>query len=323
MKTTFRSFLLLFLFSCAIYSFQEKPYIGYSDYQIITDTRFDVNAYFETMQADGVNLQRIWVLGYSNTSSFRERMPFRKVGRKYNLEELDPVYLKRLQSIIAMAQQYDQRVLLTLFDRWSMTDIAKFVRTPWYYENNTNKLLMNPFPEFYDLSNQKLVAVQKNLVQTIVRTTAEYKPIYEIMNEARWSDCKTLLNWHRQVAEWILELDPGATIAVNIGSNCPSILKADWVDLISLHGTQWLESGICETVEKYRNFDKPILIDTDGVFKQRVDNHLVKEWLKEALECGASFNHKDDIYRLDVEALTIFKEERDRFNNKSSKPPVE
>jgi hypothetical protein len=315
-------FLLFSLLSG--YSLEEGPYIGYSDYQIVTDMRFDASTYFETMQSDGVNLQRIWALGYSNTSnSFRERMPFRRVGKKYNLEEIDPVYLKRLQSILATAHRYDQRVLLTLFDRWSMTDFSNFVRTPWYYKNNVNKLLKNPFPEFYQLSNPKLVAIQKNFVQTVVRVTADYKPIYEIMNEARWTDCKILAGWHTQVAEWILESDPEASIAINIGSNCPSILKSDWVSLVSLHGTQWLGAGICNTIKEYRDLGKPILIDTDGVFKERVDNRLVQEWLKEALECGASFNHKDDIYRLDREALTVFQKERDRFNKRIEKLSTE
>src|SRR5262245_43166341 len=115
-KQLFQSILLLFSLLSG-YSLEEGPYIGYSDYQIVTDMRFDASSYFETMQSEGVNLQRIWALGYSNTShSFRERMPFQRVGKKYDLDEIDPVYLNRLRSILATAQRYDQRVLLTLFD---------------------------------------------------------------------------------------------------------------------------------------------------------------------------------------------------------------
>lgn len=288
------------------------PYIGYSDYQIVTDTRFDAAPYFERMQSDGVNLQRIWVLGYSNTGSFREQMPFRKEGKKYDLNELDSSYLERLRSTLAEAQRRGQTVMLTLFDRWSMASAANFSRTPWYYKNNTDKLLTDPFPEFYDLSYPKLVSVQKSLVQEIVRATAEFHPIYEIMNEARWQqDCRILADFHDQVAQWILEIDPNARIAVNIIGNCPSIYKQEWVSLISFHAYDWRDHGICETIEQYRDLGKQILIDTDGAFKERVDNKLLRKWLQETLTCGASFNHKDDIYYLDKEALAIFREERE------------
>lgn len=56
MKTTMLIASILFL---AGFLFAETPYIGYSDYKIITDTDFDTKPYFETMHSYGVNLQRI------------------------------------------------------------------------------------------------------------------------------------------------------------------------------------------------------------------------------------------------------------------------
>ncbi len=302
----------------AAHLYAADPYIGYSDYQIVTDTRFDAAPYFESMQSDGVNLQRIWVLGYSNTGNFKEQMPFQKKRNKYDLNQLDSSYLRRLRSTLAKAQQQGQTIMLTLFDRWSMANPENFARTPWYYKNNTDKLLKDPFPEFYDLSYPKLVSVQKHLVQEIVRATQEFNPIYEIMNEARWQpDCRILADFHNQVAQWIMEINPKARIAVNINDNCPSVYKYEWVSLISFHAYEWRENGICETIERYQDLGKPILIDTDGAFKERVDNKLVRQWLQEALTCGASFNHKDDIYYPDKEALTIFREERELITAKT------
>jgi hypothetical protein len=296
----------------------EEPYIGYSDYQIVTNKKFDASSYFQKMQQSGVNLQRIWVLGYSNTSSnIKEQMPFRKERRNYNLNELDPEYLQRLQTVMEEAKQNGQTVMLTLFDRWSMGDAALFSRTPWYYKNNTDKLLQKPFPTFYDLSDPKLVAVQKNLVQGIVKATAEFHPIYEIMNEARWPDCKIITEFHNRVAKWILESDPDATIAVNVLGSCTAVYKQDWVDLISLHASDWMKDGICPTITQYRDLGKPILIDTDGAFKTRVDNVLVRKWVQETLSCGGWFNHKDDIYQLDTEALSAFREERQLMLHKT------
>src|SRR5262245_35577744 len=155
-----RCMLLLFiglLFCCALYG--AEPYIGYSDYQIVTNKKFDAASYFEKMQQSGVNLQRIWVLGYSNTAK-KELMPFRKEHRKYNLNELDPEYMQRLRTVMEDANRRGQKVMLTFFDRWSMSDPGLFSRTPWYYKNNTDQLLQKPFPAFYNLSDPKLVAVQ-------------------------------------------------------------------------------------------------------------------------------------------------------------------
>lgn len=313
MSMRLRILLLLFL-SLTGQLHAEEPYIGYSEYQIVTDLRFNAAPYFEEMQSYGVNLQRIWVLGYSNTGTLRELMPFRKERRSYNLNELDPDYLERLRSTLAEADRHGQKVLLTLFDRWSMARSSDFSRTPWYYKNNTDKLLRSPFPAFYDLSNPKLVAIQKNLVQGIVRTTSEFKPIYEIMNEAQWQqNCDGLAKFHNQIAQWIQDVDPNASISVNVLGSCSRVYKYDWVDLISFHAGQWVTDEICETISKFDDLGKPILIDTDGAFKVRHDNQLVQSWLQETLSCGGWFNHKDDIYNPDTELLTIIREERERM----------
>src|SRR5262245_16885126 len=121
-STVARIFFLLW----AGFLFAEEPYIGYSEYQIITDTNFSAIPYFQQMQSDGVNLQRMWVLGLSNTTTFRELMPFQKERRLYNLNELNPEYIQRLRSVLTDAGQNGQKVLLTLFDRWSMARPADF-----------------------------------------------------------------------------------------------------------------------------------------------------------------------------------------------------
>lgn len=307
MKPTLTSALTLLILVCNLYA--EPLYVGYSDYQIVTDTRFDAKPYFQTMESYGVNLQRIWVLGYSNTQrNIPERMPFLKQGLTYKLDELDPAYLQRLRITLVEATRHRQRVLLTLFDRWSLSDQEKFVRTPWYHQNNMERFLKSPFPLFFDFSRPKLAEIQKNLVKTIVRATSEFKPIYEIMNEAYYPGCKILTEFHSQVAQWILEVDPVADIAVNILNDCDSVYKRNWVNLISFHANEWLNFGICETIEKHRKFGKPILIDTDGAMPERANNQQVRSWVEEARACGASFNHKDNIYHPDHEVLSIFQQ---------------
>jgi hypothetical protein len=288
---TFRIFCA-FCLLCAGILFADEPYIGYSEYQIVTDTSFSPLPYFQQMQSYGVNLQRIWVLGLSNTVTFRELMPFKKSRGIYNLNQLNPDYLQRLRTTMKEAEENGQKVLLTLFDRWSMARPADFSKTPWYYKNNTDELLKSPFP-----------------------ATAEFHPIYEIMNEARWPrNCEGLTEFHDQVAAWIQEIDPGAMISVNIQSNCSNVYNHDWVGMISFHYDDW-KDGICETISKYRDLQKPILIDTDGAWKIRNDNNLVTSWLQETLSCGGWFNHKDDIYHLDTELLQTIHEERQVLKN--------
>ncbi|HEY4491390.1 MAG TPA: hypothetical protein VI958_05285, partial [Acidobacteriota bacterium] len=181
---------------------------------------------------------------------------------------------------------------------------------PWFYKNNTDRLLKRPFPDFYDHSDVALRKIQENFVRTIVSATAEFHPIYEIMNEgALKSGCGLLKQWHEQVAIWILDELPEAEIAVNVSRDCLEIVEQPWVDMISFHGGFWLENGICNIVAEYSHLNKSILIDTDAATKYRDDNKALRRWVREALECGASFNHKDDIYSLDRQALKIFRQE--------------
>jgi hypothetical protein len=53
-----------------------------------------------------------------------------------------------------------------------------------------------------------------------------------------------------------------------------------------------------------------VIIDTDGAWEVRDDNRLVKTWFDEALRCGGSFNHKDNIYDLDTEFLQLYTDGR-------------
>ena len=300
--------LLLMLMAGLQQAVAGAAYLGYSNYQIITDFSFHPEPYFEQMDRHGVNLQRIWILGYSNSADeINETMPFVLSGEKYDLRRIDPAYLRRLTEVLEAAKMHNQQVMLTLFDHWSLATSDVFPRTPWFWKNNTDKLLRKPFPEFYNLHNRKLVQIQRNYVEEIVRASAPFHPIYEIMNEAGGADCDSLNHWHKQVAGWITELDPDARIAVNIRNGCMNVVDQPWVDVVSFHADEWQHKGICNLAEKYKDA-KTVVIDTDGAWKIRHDNDLVRDWVKQSLSCGASFNHKDDIYAPDTEALTILQQ---------------
>ena len=278
----------------------EPAYLGYSDYQIITDKRFPAEDYFRMMASHGVNFQRIWVTGYSDVAvKFEELMPFVKRGDRYKLSKISPEYIDRLLTVMQHAQKHNQQVMLTLFDHWSIA--RGFTKTPWYFKNNHERLLKNALPDFYNIRDKKLMRIQENFVREIVRSTRKFDPIFEIMNEAGGEKCGGLAAWHEQVATWILEESPNARIAVNLKSECMEVLDAEWVDIISFHQNIWERHGICGAVKKYP--DKHVIIDTDGAWEVRDDNRLVKKWLAETKSCGASFNHKDDIYDLDRELL--------------------
>jgi hypothetical protein len=298
--------LLLLLLPSVQRAFAGPEYLGYSNYQIITDFSFDPVPYFQQMDNHAVNLQRIWILGYSNSADkINETMPFVLAGKKYDLKRIDPMYLQRLIEVLQAAEMHNQQVMLTLFDHWSLATSDVFPQTPWFFKNNTDRLLRKPFPEFYDMRNRKLVQIQRNYVEKIVRASASFSPIYEIMNEAGGTDCDTLNRWHKQVADWIKEFAPDARIAVNMRNTCTDVLNQPWVDVVSFHADVWQKNGICNLAEKYRD-TKTVIIDTDGAWRVRHDNDLIRTWLRQSLSCGASFNHKDDIYTPDPEALQIF-----------------
>jgi hypothetical protein len=300
--------LLLFQFAIPLPGggAQTRPtYLGYSDYQIITDISFPVEQYFRIMASHGVNFQRIWVTGYSDAAvKFEELMPFARRRERYQLSKISPSYIERLLTVMREADDYNQQVMLTLFDHWALA--RRFAKTPWYFRNNQERLLQRAFPDFYNIRDRKLMKVQENLVREIVRSTARFDPIYEIMNEAGGANCETLAGWHERVASWILKESPGARIGVNLGPECGQILNAGWVDVISFHQNSWERHGICGAVKRYP--DKQIIIDTDGAWEIRDDNRLVRKWLAESASCGASFNHKDDIYHLDRELLEQYRE---------------
>jgi hypothetical protein len=44
---------------------------------------------------------------------------------------------------------------------------------------------------------------------------------------------------------------------------------------------------------------------------------LVRKWVQETLTCDGWFNHKDDTYHLDTEALSAIREERQLLLEKS------
>ena len=308
-NSVFHSILiLLFQFAIVAPLFGET-YLGYSDYQIITDSNFSAGKYFLSVAEHGVNFQRIWVTGYSGAArQIDELMPFARRGNRYRLSEISPVYRKRLREVMEQAESHDLRVMLTLFDHWSLR--KAFTDTPWYFKNNEERLLKRALPSFYDVRNKKLMLIQENLVREIVRETKSFDPIYEIMNEAASANCSQIAEWHEKVATWILEESPDAQIAVNPNEECSTILEADWVDIISFHERAWKTYGICQSIQRYP--DKHVIIDTDGAWEIRDDNRLVKRWLAESLRCGGSFNHKDDIYQLDRQLLRHYRDVRER-----------
>jgi hypothetical protein len=300
--------VLLFQFLLVAPLFGET-YLGYSDYQIITDSDFRADKYFLSMAEHGVNFQRIWVTGYSGAAKqIDELMPFARRGNKYRLSEISPVYRERLKEVMEQAESHDLRVMLTLFDHWSLRKV--FEVTPWYFKNNEERLLKGGSPSFYDVDNKKLMRIQENLVREIVKETKSFDPIYEIMNEAAGASCAELTEWHEKVASWILEESPDAEIAVNPNIECSGILEADWVDIISFHEKTWKTYGICQSIQRYP--DKHVIIDTDGAWEIRDDNRLVKRWLAESRRCGGSFNHKDDIYQLDRQLLRHYRDVTER-----------
>jgi len=285
----------------------QPVYFGYSNYQIIIDPEFRYTPYFTLMKANGVNFQRIWILGYSGSApEIAEALPFQLKGRRYKLRQLRPEYMKRMQAVLQAAKNNGQQVMLTLFDHWSLATPEIFPQTPWYFKNNTDRLLKQAFPDFFNLKNRKLMEIQKNYVRNIVAGAKNYRPIYEIMNEAAGVPCSDLSAWHQRVMQWIHDVDPEARIAVNLMADCPEILHAPWVNIVSFHGNDWSKKGICPLAKSFS--EKTVIIDTDGAWKTRSDNGLVAGWLNEARSCGASFNHKDDIYLPDLEVLQLIRE---------------
>ena len=303
---------------------QAVDLLGYSDYHVVTMTTLNLNTYLNTMENYDINLQRVWITGYSRSGEgdwlSGELMPwgihhYNGNTPIYDLETFSETYFSRLESFLDGCDDRGMVALLDPFDHWAMYAHERFIMTPWYTANNVNGVMTQwtAFDTFYRIlpgqGNDYLGDLQEMYVKEVVSRTKHHRNIiWEIMNEPRDGSDADVGNWHWEVAKWIKDVDPGAVIgACPLASqeytvlNCPDItvgtVHYDWNGNIS-----WTISHLANT------YDVETIIDDDGAWMPglRDDNDNVESWAWQAVNNGGHFNHKDEIEPgdIDYDALT-------------------
>lgn len=189
-------------------------------YGAVLNLDFDYHTYLQTLAADHLNYTRLFTGEYvEKPGSFgiklndlapahgrlitpwaRSTTPgYRNGGNKFNLDEWNPQYFRRLKDFVSQAGQNAIVVEVTLFssmyDNWDMS--------PLYKDNTVSPVDRISRNRLYTLHNGNLLSYQEKMVRKIVRELDGFdNVIYEIINEPYADSPQTvgpinpyLLNW--------------------------------------------------------------------------------------------------------------------------------
>jgi hypothetical protein len=316
--------------------------VGYSDYEVATRDGFDRVGYLRDVRpsvnlqriwASGYsNTGRFCT---DACCPFDETLAWTVTGAHngiptYDLFSFSPTYTQRLTATLNEAIADHGVVELTLFDHWALSP-AQFGVNPWNPANNNldahgcHKLDNGAFPAFFQIFESDGTTLnclglrQKAYVDRVVSVAKNYNNVvFEMMNEAGGSTTNAeLKKWHKAVAGWVRAHGSQLTTAASIfaaslageglSATETAIFGAGVIDIVNLHYREWKApddgpGNICTALNKFRVFNKPIVIDDDGGFRARTDNNRMLLWAKTALNgCTPPpmgqkhFNHKDAI----------------------------
>lgn len=175
-------------------------------YGSIMNLDFDYRPYLDTVKKDGQNLVRIWSGAYRehpgsfgiprntmNPASGRFLAPWARSstpgytmgGNKFDLTKWDDAYFARLRDFVAEASQRDIAVELTFFCTFFyLSEHEAWDASPMNARNNINGIGDVPANRAYDLRNERLTAVQNDLVRKLITELRGANNVYfEIINE--------------------------------------------------------------------------------------------------------------------------------------------
>ena len=185
--------------------FNDKPTILVTSgehYGSVMNSGFDHEKYLKTLADEGFNYTRIFIGPYSeiggnnfgitsNTMNPDPNLwltPWKQdsVSALFDLTQWNQPFFDRLHQFIGLAESKNIVVEVTLFTSF-YTD-HQWIRSPFYFKNNSNGIDSVHFLKFNTMDNGQLWEVQEKYVRKIVRELNPYGNIFfEIQNEP-WSD---------------------------------------------------------------------------------------------------------------------------------------
>ncbi len=177
-------------------------------YGSILNLAFDYIKYLNTMQKDGMNYTRIFTgsmyweiegdFGITHNTLAPKAgtalAPWKRSsvsentngGNKFDMDQWDEAYFKRLKSFVEEAQKRDIIVEVTLFT--SIYNDKTWGNCPVHPQNNINQIAITEYKKVHTLDNGNLLSYQEKFVQKMVEELNGFdNVIYEIQNEP-WSD---------------------------------------------------------------------------------------------------------------------------------------
>jgi len=280
------------------YNGQPVTLVAYGCYGILTESDFDLEAFFDVLQAHGINFVRVW----GNYHWTNDLIPFEGTRNDADLTTLDPAYYGRLQSLVAAAAARDIVVMFTFWDscclEGSATDGNRWINCPYRAGNNDQPYCTSP-NDFDDVppDTNPPIWTQSHapyMAEVVDSIGGFPNVIYEIMNEPYpgFGDQA----FHNHAIDYLYGLlnDPGVAGSRIIATNDDSLANSGnpKVDLVSFHAHS-PDDG-----DNHNGLAKPVIISNDGDASQSSTTmsnakrvHRVAEYAQKALASGAASGH--------------------------------
>lgn len=227
-------------------------------YGAVLNRDFDCGTYLKTLQAEGMMLTRAFSGAYCepvgafkithNTLApaqealicpwARSRTPgYANGGNKFDLNQWDPTYFRRLRDFVTQARFHDVVVELVMFCPFYKDDMWKL--SPMNLKNNVNGIGAMGREAVYTLEHPELLAVQDAMVRKIVTELKDCSNLYyEICNEPYFGG--VTLAWQAHIAQTIVDTEEKLgvrhLIAQNIANKTQKIVEPNpQVSIFNFH----------------------------------------------------------------------------------------
>lgn len=264
-------------------------------YGSVIHADFDFVRYLDALQADGLNLTRVVLLGYRSTAitsplsppAARFLQPWQRSASggaaldglgKWNFSQWNEAYFARLRNFVQASRDRGIVVELCLFNTFYDTDPGSWTGSPFHPSNNVQGY--GPSSQFDAMraTDANLIAVQEQAVRRIVRELNGFGNVYyEIQNEPFWNQPGTSdaaeAAFHNQFLTIIRNEEASLPHRHLVAHNFPSQLAAlsNNFDLINGHypftvpGAPWVIGGEALLANEYGRV-KPLSLDESSAY---------------------------------------------------------
>ncbi len=221
-------------------------------------------------------------------------------GNKFDLNEWDEAYFKRLENFISEAGKRNIVVELDLFSNFY--DTIQWKLSPLYIDNNINQIgNIADHKEILSLKHPEILAVQEKMVRKIIESLQEYDNLYyEVCNEPYFGDLEALEAWEQHMTSVIADAEKDFRhkhlISKNIENGSQKIENPN--PLVSIFNFHYAKPPV--TVDMNFGLNK-VIGDNETGFDGIEDVHYRTEAWAFLTAGGGLFNNLDYSFTVDHE----------------------